>query len=369
MSDHIIYVPVLKGKQGEFGALQSLDERWRSMIKPCIEVPAVAYDFENKKPKVSLDRHLAAIADKLRRSWGPSPFFLDLSPLPSGARTEDGTHPADRLFDVCKQKGLRPIPVSTPQLDNIHQDALARKAKEHGNGLCLRLLVEVLLDGDPVQIIKSLMARVKITDRANTDIILDVDYVMGSHVTAVRNGVLSVLSRLPGVEAWRSVTLVGCGFPENLIGLTPGTVVAFPRTEWMLWKGMSSKDLAPARMPTFGDYAIQHPTQKEVDQRVVGPSASIRYTTNGQWLIFRGRGVRTPKSGGLSQYKKLSQDLIAHEDYSGKEFCWGDRYISDCARGAVSTGGMPLWRQIGTNHHITFVSHQVSSFLGSSRRF
>jgi hypothetical protein len=368
MSDRVIYVPVLKGKQGEFGALQSLDERWRSKIRPCIEVPAVAYDFTNHRPKTSVDRHLAVIADRLRLSWGPLPFFLDLSLLPPDARTEDGTHPADRMFDACKEKGVNPIPVSQPQLDNVHQEILARRAKERGSGLCLRLRVEALLEGDPVQIVKLLMARLKITDPCSADVMLDASYVMDNHVTAVRNGVLSVLSRLPSIEEWRSITLVGCGFPENLIGLAPGTVVAFPRTEWRLWQGMLSNDCGPKRLPTFGDYAIQHPTQKEIDQRVVGPSASIRYTSKGHWLIFRGRGVRTLKSGGLAQYKRLSQAVTDHEDYSGKEFSWGDRYISDCARGAARTGGMPLWRQIGTNHHITFVSHQVSSFLGSSER-
>jgi hypothetical protein len=228
--------------------------------------------------------------------------------------------------------------------------------------------VDKLLSGDARQVIKSLLARVKITDRAKVDIMLDLGFIMKSHVTAIRNGVLSVLSRLPSVAEWRSVAIVGCSFPENLIGLVPDQITAFSRAEWLLWKSILLKKGGVRRLPIFGDYAIQHPVQKEIDQRVVSPSASVRYTTEEQWLVFRGRGVRTPKSGGLSQYKKLCAEVIAHADYSGKDFSWGDQYIYDCARGAVPTGNMQLWRSVGTNHHITYASHQVSTALGSAKR-
>jgi len=367
MSDSVSYVPILKGKQGEFGALRLLAENFRSKIMPYIEVPIVPYDFKNQRPKITIDRHLDMVADNLRRSWGHLPFFLDVGLLSQEARTSDGKHPVDRLFDVCKEKGLRPVPVSAPHRDAAHIAAVATRASE--NGACLRLPVDELLDGDPQQIIKSLLTKIKLTDPANVDIILDLGFIMESHVAAIRNGVLTVLSNLPNIADWRRIAIVGCGFPENLIGLVPDKITAFQRPEWLLWKGiLSKKASAMPRLPIFGDYAIQHPTQKEIDQRVVGPSASIRYTTEEQWLVFRGRGVRTPKSGGLAQYKKLSAEVVAHAEYSGKEFSWGDRYIYNCARGAAPTGNMSLWRSVGTNHHITYVSHQVSTALGTSKR-
>lgn len=107
MSDPIIYVPILKAKQGEFGALRLLEEKIRSKIMPCIEVPPVPYDFKSQRPKTTVDRHLAMVADYLRRSWGHLPFFLDVGLLPPEARASDGQHPVDRLFDVCKEKGLK----------------------------------------------------------------------------------------------------------------------------------------------------------------------------------------------------------------------------------------------------------------------
>lgn len=85
MSDPIIYVPVLKGKQGEFGALQRLAEKFRSKIMPRIEVPPVPYDFKNKRPKITIDRHLATVADYLRRSWGPFTVFPGCRATPAGS--------------------------------------------------------------------------------------------------------------------------------------------------------------------------------------------------------------------------------------------------------------------------------------------
>lgn len=123
---------------------------------------------------------------------GHSPFFLDVGRLPPEARTSDGQHPVENLFDVCKEKGLRPVPVSAPHRDAAHEDAVATRAS--ANGVCLRLPVDKLLNEDARQVVKSLLARVKITERAKVDIILDLGFILESHVTAIRNGVLSITS-------------------------------------------------------------------------------------------------------------------------------------------------------------------------------
>lgn len=63
------YVPILKAKDGEFGALSKLPEEIKSRISPVI-------DIFNSKPEKSLDDHLIKIVKKIETSWGVrSPNF------------------------------------------------------------------------------------------------------------------------------------------------------------------------------------------------------------------------------------------------------------------------------------------------------
>ena len=57
------YVPVLKGRDGEYGALQTLTPSTRQALTPLVEIPPIPWDFKEEKPAKTIDGHL-----KLRRS-------------------------------------------------------------------------------------------------------------------------------------------------------------------------------------------------------------------------------------------------------------------------------------------------------------
>ena len=46
----VLYVPILKGKEGEYGALEVLSTGSKDVILLLIEVPNVPYDFANERP-------------------------------------------------------------------------------------------------------------------------------------------------------------------------------------------------------------------------------------------------------------------------------------------------------------------------------
>ncbi len=50
MSPEPLYVPVLKGKEGEFAALEALEPDVRVRLMPLIEVPDVPYNYANDRP-------------------------------------------------------------------------------------------------------------------------------------------------------------------------------------------------------------------------------------------------------------------------------------------------------------------------------
>jgi hypothetical protein len=79
MFDHKHYVPILKGREGEYAALQTLSPEVKSALTPLVEIPPIAWDFAEEKPTKSIDDHLEKVGEKLECSWQESrPFFLDL---------------------------------------------------------------------------------------------------------------------------------------------------------------------------------------------------------------------------------------------------------------------------------------------------
>ena len=87
-------------------------------------------------------------------------------------------------------------------------------------------------------------------------------------------------------------------------------------------------------------------------------SASIRYTTDGNWLVVKGRNVRRY---GFEQYFELCRTLVMRQEFSGRGFSWGDQYIDDCAFERTGPGNATTWRKVGTNHHLTLVARALAA--------
>ena len=166
------------------------------------------------------------------------------------------------------------------------------------------------------------------------DLILDLGSLHTENGEETSSDVISLVKSIPTIKKWRSFVLAATGFPVDLIGLPPSEISAVRRSEWTLWCGVAA-DRRIARTPIFGDYAIAHPQPPEVDPRLMRPSASIRYTTDDAWLILKGKNL---KDHGYKQFHDVSRSLIKSPAYSGPQFSWGDRYISDCAKGKASCG-------------------------------
>lgn len=156
--------------------------------------------------------------------------------------------------------------------------------------------------------------------------------------------------------------MIGTSFPASMaeIQTSPALIRRF---EWVFYK-MLAMNLAKVgvRVPTFGDYAISHSDVLLLDMRIVKPSATIRYTTDDAWLIVKGPNVR---DYGFGQYRGHCRTVIASPHYRGPNFSEGDKYISDCANGTETTGNLPVWRRVGTNHHFEKVAKDIASFFAS----
>ena len=97
---HDHYVPILKAKLGEYGALQTLTPPVRMALTPLLEVPPVDWDYKEQRPKKTIDQHLKKVGQKIERAWGHSGrLFVDLPAwIPGSERMSDGEHPLHYVF-------------------------------------------------------------------------------------------------------------------------------------------------------------------------------------------------------------------------------------------------------------------------------
>lgn len=345
-----IYVPALKWRQGEYRALQVLAPSVKAFIMPLIEVPPIPWDYVQEQAQKKLEEHLRPIPQQLLKSIGDLPFYIDLGLLDPAERMNSGEHPVTALFRQLS--GLSAVPVTGLDRDINYQDAVKEVNRDFKQGICLRVGLEDLFADVFESRAESLLNILSVAP-ADADLIIDLQALDAAQ--SVLRTALPLAWKASNLAEWRSVVLLATGFPIDLSEVSPG-IGTIPRSEWLLWRA-----LAPRIRSRFGDYGISHSDIRELDPRVMKVSASIRYTADSEWLIFRGRSLRDPRFGGFEQFRSLSTQIVNHPVYSGMEYSWGDRYIYNCALGSEGPGNLTVWRQVGTNHHITHVVRQLST--------
>ena len=362
MFDRKHYVPILKGRMGEYGALESLNLDLRDSLTPLIEIPPIPWDWAEEQPAKSVDDHLAKVGINFEKSIGTEkPFFVDLLWIPDSERMEDGSLPLEYVFGTARDLGIFPVPVINLVRSDDFLSAVREIIREDQRGVCLRIQREDFTEFDDLENVMLETLRTVSATPEDTDLILDLRSILAPRQIAIEE-LIELIQSTPRLSAWRSFTVSATAFPENLSGLPPSESTPIERTEWLLYRALRRRRRELDRMPTFGDYAISHPEAAEVDPRIMRPSASIRYTREESWLVLKGRNLR---DNGFGQFYQVCRDLIVRPEYSGRSFSWGDGYIYECAAQRCGPGNLTTWRKVGTSHHLVFAVRQIATLYGS----
>jgi Beta protein len=363
MFDRDHYVPILKGRKGEYDALETLIPSMHQRLTPLVEIPPIPWDYATETPAKTIDQHLKRIGPKINRAWGRrGRLFADLLWISERERMTDGSHPLTHMFQSLRTHNIQSVPVVSLLQGDEYMQACRAIVGLDDRGVCVRIQREDFaefsdLSGAVGRILNTLGAKVE-----NADLILDLRALTPDRRSLGVDEVINLVNLLPRLREWRTFTIAATSFPQNLTGLPPSDATFVPRREWTLWTDLSQRRNQVPRIPTFGDYAISHPEPAEVDPRVMRPSASIRYTCDAAWLIPKARNL---KDHGYRQFHEVCRALVQRAEYRGRRFSWGDQYIDDCAAERVGTGNLTTWRQVGTSHHLAFVVHQLANGVGS----
>jgi len=351
------YVPILKAKSGEYGALQALSPEQKERMTPLLEIPPVPWDHATNSPAKTIDEHLLKVDSQFEKSWGTSErFFVDLLWIGEREKMLDGTQPLTHLFRRNRSRNLQSVPVTGLLRSDEYQKACREVARADNRGICLRLLKDDFEGADIDSTLTELLTVLKLRP-TEADLILDLGSLRDENGEEIAIDAISLIRAIPNIKQWRSFVLAATGFPVDLVGIPPSDISPVYRSEWALWRNVSASTRI-TRIPTFGDYAIAHPQPPEVDPRVMRPSASIRYTAENEWLVLKGKNLR---NHGYAQFHDVSKALLNNAAYSGAQFSWGDRYISDCAAKSVGCGNLTTWRKVGTSHHLAYAVQQIAN--------
>jgi hypothetical protein len=345
----LIYVPVLKGRQGELAALRKIGTTTRHSIKPLLELVPGPTD------EAAVLRSVVDKSIKKLDIWAGNSIFLDAGLLPSDVTVRDGMGALGAAVMKTWENGVQATPVV--RLNDAEQ-VLSDAARVHGETQCggaLRLNAEDM-DEDVEDIddaVDALLCRVALV-KSKMDLVLDVGVVNGD--LAVRAGsrlVTDVLRGLTNVEDWRQVIVTAGAFPADLSSIQPWVIGELQRFDAGLWDHLRGRRRL-TRYPLYGDYSVAHPILSNGPAFPAAPQ--LRYTVADRWLVLKGRR-NDPK--GHEQFYDICDTLAAHSDFAGAALGYGDSRIVKAR--AYGPGNASTWREIGTVHHLDYVVQRLTN--------
>lgn len=355
------YVPVLRWKPAEVGALSKLTDTTWDHITPVLELcPTMFVHKDGVKRKECHPKNVEDILlsriEELSRAVMENPLFIDLRHLPESLTCSDGEHIWDAVVKTGTPLGLKVIPVSGFYDKGVSNQAkISEAVQAFGNGVAIRLFRKDFEKQSHLRAIPTLLEMLK-TDIGHADLLVDLELVSAdSHL------VDSLITRIPQVNDWRNVTIIAGSFPLDLRHLKANDVYELDRYEFKLWNNhlRSLMQSRCGRTPSFGDYTIQHPFYNE-PVKTPHVSASIRYYTPESWTVFRGEWIGKKSGAGCGQYPAEAKLLMERPEYAGEDFSFGDKFIAEKARnGSDHPGGPTQWLLAGINHHITLTAKTI----------
>jgi hypothetical protein len=342
------YVPILKGKSGEFSALEKLDGTIKDLIVPIIDMVP--------NPTKTFEKSITDFLGYITKKWIKDKLiYIDGYMIQDQGLMASGMHPLQFIFEELNKKNYNAIPVISNVTDPGYNDAVKKVCEKDNKGVCIRIFRKSGLDiNDELNRLTSFLN----INPNSCDLVIDLRSLEDIGVEEIYLYTLNLINNLNYLSEWRSFVLSGGSFPIDLTELKPDQVHIIQRKEWTLWNNLLHRGEIE-RFPSFSDYAISHPLLSNIDIGIPNASASIRYTNEGDFYVYRGRGTR---QHSFDQFYDLSESLINSSEYYGQNHCPGDEFIQKCGVEKKKTGSLTTWRWVGTVHHLTVSANQVLQF-------
>ena len=188
-------------------------------------------------------------------------------------------------------------------------------------------------------------------DFSKSSLLIDFADVRGIPIAFI-DFIISSLNKICE-KKWKNIFVSGTSTPKSMSDVEKGMSL-IPRNEWTcLYKRFKEK----FENINYSDYGIHHPEALiGFDPITMSVSAKIRYTLEDEFLIHKGKSIKTY---GSEQYHELARKIVDSGYYMGENFSFGDGYIKKCSEEKV-TGNLTSWIIADLSHHFAVVAKQLS---------
>ncbi len=347
------YVPSVRWRCGEYQALFRLKESAKDRVVPFIVITEIEFDFEEWRPKKSVQEHVVPFPKRFLQKWGMRPAWIDAHSNIAAAPMDDGKLPIAHVFDELRVAGSAAVPVTSLDAPPAINAAVAAILNSDGRGVGIRARLEHVMKATFGAVLGDFLKTIGVGP-ANADVILDLGAPNYEPYGDFADALIIAMEGITNLADYRSFVLLGTGYPET-IGLDkPGGSLA--RHDWAFFKVLRTKLKDTGRVPNYGDYTIVHPEFTPRDMRMIKSGGKIVYTSNGVWMVRKGGAFRD----NPGQMHDHCADIVASGKFRGSGFSDGDAYIEQCARRTVGPSTQTRWKEIGINHHIMHVLDELS---------
>lgn len=342
---------------GEYQALSKLNGKVKDKVFPLIIVPPVEYDFEEKRPKKTVQEHIAPFDKRLATKWGKRDVVIDLHQSLENGSMADGNSVLSFIFNKLRASNSNAIPTLKLRHDKLYIGEIKKIISSDKRGLALRLSLSDLMSPKLANDVLQLLQYLNLTFQ-EVDLVLDLEVPKNFEpYSTFAMALIAGINRVPGLNDYRSFFIASMSLELSEVK-KPGSEPT--RHEWYLYRELT-KLLSDSRVPNYADYTIEHPDFISQDMRFLNPAGKIVYTTENTWFIPKGGSFRDNRA----QMIKHCESIMKSGYYSGQHYSVGDQRIHDTYHGIEGTGNQGTWKQAGVSHHITLIVDLLSKYHGS----
>lgn len=348
------YVPAMRWRQGEYQALLRLGKDVKDFVVPFITIPEVEFDFEERRPKKTVQEHVHPFAQRFKSKWGKRPAFIAVDGAIVGQPMADGRDVFTYVFEALRSFTASAIPAIPLVAGTATVRSIAAIARIDRNGVAVSLKIEDLMKPGPRARIDVLAGKLGVSID-EVDLIVDLSSPNYEPYSAFAAALTAALKRLGNLNDFRNFIVVGTAIPASFRGIARGED-EIARHDWIFYKEFVAKLPKTIRRPNFGDYTIVHPSFTPVDMRVVKAAGKIVYATLTSWEVRKGGAFRDDPE----QMHSHCASIVASGQFLGDAYSNGDAYIGGCARRELGPSNLSKWKEVAINHHITLVTNELA---------
>lgn len=353
------YVPSLRWRCGEYQALNRLEDSAKDRVVPFVLIPEIEFDFEERRPKKSVQDHVNPFPKRYHMKWDYRPAWIDAHPKIASTLMSDGKLPIAHVFDELRTIGSAALPVTSLDASPAINVAVTAIVDADRRGVGIRARLEHVMKPTFGTLLGGLLNTIGVVP-AEADLILDLGAPNYEPYDDFADGLAAAMDGVADLADYRSFVLLGTSYPASIDLDKPGGDL--PRHDWAFFKVLRDKLRDAGRIPNYGDYTIVHPDFTPRDMRMVKSGGKIVYTSDGFWVVRKGGAFRD----NPGQMHDHCAHIVASGKFRGSAFSAGDAYIEQCANRTVPPSTLTRWKEIGINHHIMHVLDDLSSLAFSA---